>query len=123
MNTFKKVTDHNNVSGNDKRTCEFFEELSDILGYKPMCSRSQLSSAGSGDKRRHSEYGNRVPEKKKKKYVPAAESTNKALLSWLEEIQKRREEREEWRLQEMREMHQEKCEMFREYLDILKSRK
>ena len=30
--TFTKTVDHNNITGNDRRTCPYYDELSDIFG-------------------------------------------------------------------------------------------
>ena len=30
--TFTKTVDHNNITGNDRRTCPYYDELGDIFG-------------------------------------------------------------------------------------------
>ena len=47
---FKAVIDHNNKSGNDRKTCRYFAELEEISGDRPNIRPvAILSSSGSGD--------------------------------------------------------------------------
>lgn len=37
---YKNTVDHNNKSGNDKKSCKFYEELNDLYGTKPSTTPS-----------------------------------------------------------------------------------
>ena len=51
--TFKRHVDHNRVSGNDRRECGYFQQLSELYGYRPSVTPVvTLSSSGKGDTRR-----------------------------------------------------------------------
>ncbi|XP_068757597.1 uncharacterized protein [Montipora capricornis] len=45
---FTKTVDHNNVSGNDKKTCPYFEELNDIFGMTPSVKPVAVCSNRAG---------------------------------------------------------------------------
>ena len=32
---FKKTAEHNNISGNNRKNCRYYEELNDIMGFRP----------------------------------------------------------------------------------------
>lgn len=42
---YRDVIDHNNTSGNSKKTCAYFNEISDIYGYKPNVNPIMISSS------------------------------------------------------------------------------
>ena len=44
---YKKVKDHNGVTGNGRRTCKFYDKLDAILGHRPASAPSVLMDAGS----------------------------------------------------------------------------
>ena len=44
---YKKIKDHNGVTGNSRQTCKFFEKLDAILGHRPASSPSILLDVGS----------------------------------------------------------------------------
>ena len=50
LKQYKKVVDHNRQSGNDRKTCQYFDELNDILSEKPdVTPQVTFSSSGFGD--------------------------------------------------------------------------
>jgi len=42
---YREVIDHNNTSGNDKKTYPFYDELSDIYGYRPNVNPAATTSS------------------------------------------------------------------------------
>lgn len=44
---YKRVKDHNSVTGNGRKTCKFYEKLDAILGHRPSSAPSVLMDAGS----------------------------------------------------------------------------
>jgi len=47
---YRKTVDHNNRTGSDRRECAFFNELSDVYGYRPTVHPvATSSSTGKGD--------------------------------------------------------------------------
>ena len=44
---YKKVKDHNSVTGNNRKTCKFYEKLDAILGHRPASTPSSLLDTGS----------------------------------------------------------------------------
>ena len=50
---FRKCEDHNNKTGNDRRECPFYKELSEFYGYRPnVRPYATVSSSGHGDSAR-----------------------------------------------------------------------
>ena len=45
---YTAVKDHNNVTGNDKKTCSFFDELDAILGHRPASAPTVVLDASAG---------------------------------------------------------------------------
>ena len=39
---YKKVKDHNGVTGNGRKTCKFYDKLDAILGHRPASAPSTL---------------------------------------------------------------------------------
>ena len=46
--TYTNVKDHNNVTGNNKITCPFFDELDTVLGHRPASVPSLVLDASTG---------------------------------------------------------------------------
>lgn len=46
--TYTTVKDHNNVTGNDKKTCPFFHELDTVLGHRPASAPTLVLDASAG---------------------------------------------------------------------------
>ena len=44
---YKKVKDHNGVTGNGRKTCKFYDKLDAILGHRPASAPSTLLDTGS----------------------------------------------------------------------------
>ena len=46
---YKKVKDHNGVTGNGRKTFKFFKKLDEILGHRPASAPAVLLDAGSSN--------------------------------------------------------------------------
>ena len=44
---YKKVKDHNGVTGNGRKTCKFYDNLDTILGHRPASAPSTRLDTGS----------------------------------------------------------------------------
>ena len=44
---YKKIKDHNGVTGNGRQTCKFYDKLDAILGHRPASAPSVLLDVGS----------------------------------------------------------------------------
>ena len=92
---FKKVRDHNDKTGNDRKECEFEEELAEFFGndpkIMPLATDSSLSGNTSTDEEEETGGNCREPPKKKKR---RSKSSATEMIEFLTEYkeEKRREE-------------------------------
>ena len=125
--TFRATVDHNNISGNNKKTCPFFNEMNELYGYRPNVQPVATSNSNGVETKRAAPTSNssddKTDEKKKKKYVTAAEASSNTLLAWLKAQDEKREKREEEKLKAVREMHNEKMSIFRDLLSVMRDEK
>ena len=140
---FTKTVDHNNVSGNDKKTCPYFEELSDIFGMTPsvkpvaVCSnragpvgedliRTSSSSgsfaeaaASSTDGRRPSlDNEETLRREVKRSRAKRALQSKESLTDLFKEYQREQREKEEEKEKHVMEMHQQKMQRFDRLLEL-----
>ena len=126
---FRKTHDHNNISGKERRTCPYYDEMMELYGYRPNVEPvATCSSTGSGDRVRNLKRVNNEaeddepsssgpPQKKKRNYTTSSEASSNALLSWLEKQNKKREENESKKLELLERMHNEKMAMMERLID------
>ena len=136
---FTKTVDHSNVSGNDKKTCPYFEELSDIFGMTPsvkpvaVCSNragpvgedlirtssSSGSAASSTDGRRPSLDNEETPRREvKRSRAKRALQSKESLTDLFKEYQREQREKEEEKEKHVMEMHQQKMQRFDRLLEL-----
>ena len=140
---FTKTVDHNIVSGNDKKTCPYFEELSDIFGMTPsvkpvaVCSNracpvgedlihtsSSSSSFGeavvsSTDGRRPSLGNEETPRREVKRFrAKRALQNKKSLADLFKEYQREQREKEDEKEKHLMEMHLLKMQRFDRLLEL-----
>ena len=137
---YRKTIDHNNRTGNERRECAFFSELSEVYGYRPTVNPvATASSSGKGD----SLSGNSEDETReivspipgpsasgtKRKLAGQDDSTkvksrrrksSDEMVSWLDEYKKEKAAQEEERLKQMKELHREQMELLGGFLQVLK---
>ena len=106
ISAYRRAVDHNNKSGNDRKECASFKELSDVYGYRPTVKPvATSSSSGNGDslsrneeeettKAQNDDSEDSQPRKKKRK--PSATPEKEQLVPWLETYRQGRAEREAW---------------------------
>ena len=123
--TFRKYTDENNKSGNGtKSPPPFFNEMSNIYGYRPnVTPQVTLSSTGNGDKKRKiatvedADEDQHVDVKRPRK---SASSTGDKILEFLNSARVERQEREERLLEAAQKMHEEKMALMGQLVNILR---
>ena len=141
--SFTKIVDHNNVLGNDKKTCPYFEELRDIFGMTPsvkpvaicsnradpvgedlICTSSSSRSFGeaavsSTDGRRPS-LGNKETLRRevKRSRAKRALQSNESLADLFKEYQWEQREKDEEKKKHLMEMHQQKMQQFDRLLEL-----
>ena len=138
---FTKTVHHNNVSGNDKKTCPYFEELSDIFGMTPsvkpvaVCSnragpvgedliRTSSSSFGeaavsSTDGRRPSLGNEETPRREvKRSRAKRALQSKESLADLFKEYQREQREKEDEKEKHLMEMHLQKMQRFDRLLEL-----
>ena len=113
---FKEIEDHNNHTGNDKKTMKFHEELSECLGSdRKVTPVLTLESANNGTEQSDSEDESsdaarakvKRPPRKRKSHSSATE-----MLSFMKDYTAKREKVEEEKVRLMREMQEEKKTFF-----------
>ena len=118
------TVDQNNTSGNDRKTCAYFDEMSNLFQQDARIQPVTLCSSRAGTRI--------APEYKCDKAVTCSESENEEiprkrkrkpqakddLVSLFKEFTQRREERGKERMQELREMHTEKMNVMGRFLEV-----
>lgn len=121
---YKKVSEHNAKTGNDKKECEFEDELSEFFRSDPKIipptTVSSLPTVSAGSQSTHegeeSPLANAVPREKRKR---RSKSSAAEIIEFLTEFkeEKRKEEQQKFDLAER--MHEEKMGVMARFLDIL----
>ena len=121
---YVKTVDHNNKSGNDSKTCSYFEELDAIFAYNPsVCPIAECSNRKGYMKVVNRELlleANEDQEdglsdlKLKRKRSSVPHTLEKSLSSFHKDL---REDNEQ-RMKKFEEMHQEKMRRFDRLLDL-----
>ena len=137
---YTKTVDHNNVSGNDKKTCPYFEELSEIFGMTPcvkpvaVCSNratsptsgfqadacSSNSSGGSlaSSMQELSSDNECLPQKEKQRRGKRPAQSKESVVDLFKEYRLEQKLKEEEREKNLKEMHLEKMRRFDRLLDL-----
>lgn len=125
---FKKVQEHNSKTGNDRKECEFEEELAEFYGNNPKILPSTTISAltagvGSGDdlssdeENLHPQRANKHAPKKKRKR--AARSSASEMIEFLREFREDKKQEEHEKIDVLKRMHEEKMDFMDRFLGIL----
>ena len=139
---FTKTVDHNNQTGNDKKTCPYFEELSDIFGMSPavkpvaVCSNragtsgADLTVASSSSQSRESVASSIAAEgsssdtevtprkERRRSSAKRALQSKESLVDLFKEYQREQREKEEEREKNLRDMHRAKMQRFDRLLEL-----
>ncbi|CAG9825745.1 unnamed protein product [Phaedon cochleariae] len=103
--TYKSIKDHNNKSGNDKRTWPFYEIMDEIFSKKAWCAPVAVASSSGISTKSASES----------EYTSLKESPKTPVAKLLAKRLGQKEDQEEAR----NKRHREKMEMDQKFLDIL----
>lgn len=145
---YRDVVDNNNTSGRERKVCAYYEELSEIYGYKPNvnptavqsslplpsqagCStptpsrkRKDLFSDEEKDESDGSEAQVASPRPSStptsRKYAKKPKSNSQEVIDAMKAIHEEQKQAEQNRLKLAKDMHDEKMDMFSKFLDILK---
>ena len=121
---YKKVTEHNNRTGNDRKECEFQAEMTEFFGPNPkivpaatVSSMAMESGTADHSDDEDEELPRNTPPKKKKRR--SSKSSASEMIEFLKELKdgQRKEELEKMSLSQ--KMHQEKMSVMNRFLDIL----
>ena len=121
---FKKTADHNNISGNNRKNCPYYEELNDIMGFRPNVK--PVSTVGTMKRRtvenvEDGDMADERPEKKKRKYMSTSSVIGDKILEKMEELREERRKREEENRQLIERMHNDKMQILRDLVNVLKN--
>ena len=118
---YNKVVDHNKITGNDKKTCKFYDDMDKLFGCKastnPRCTINTVRS-NPGEKNDHDEKMKRnnsddeagVTRTKRKKKVSRS---NNDTSEWLKSYADSQKVAEEKRLTAIENMHKEIMTLFK----------
>ena len=131
--SFVEVEDNKRTTGRGKKTCKFYNELGNILGFKPGVNPvSTASNSGRGEiTERKSQVKNesteeeetedRTPTKKRKRSDSGRpKASGEAILKLMEECREERKAREERQYAYLQKMHEDKMKILSGFLEILK---
>ena len=140
ITNFKKTNDYNKKSGNDRKTCGFYEELSELFSGNPTFVGPQTTKETPIFKRKREDADdvesdedddeNEVVGKEKKKSDADEEgkkakktkkvSASSEMLEFLKEYAKGQKEEREHQKEDRKKMHNEKMDLFREMVKTMK---
>ena len=121
---YKKVREHNSKTGNDKKECEFEDELSEFFRSDPkiipLATVSSLTTASAGststDEEEESPLAIAVPKKKRKR---RSKSSAAEMIEFLTEFKEEKRKEEQRKFDLAQRMHKEKMDIMSRFLDIL----
>lgn len=145
---FRKCEDHNSQTGNERRECPFYKELSEVYGYRPnVRPYATASSSGQGDSLRCPENDSAKSEKssdddvkertpetstatKKRKTVASSSTTPKKprlgsggrneCLAWFKDYAEQKRVEQEAQREKAEKHHRDKMELLSGILGVLK---
>ena len=124
--SFVEVEDNKRMTGRGKKTCRFYNELGNILGFKPGVNRvSTVSNSGRGEiTERKSQVKNKStadeetedhqrPTKKRKRSDSGhPKPSGEAILKLMEECREERKAKDERQFAYLQKMHKDKIKNF-----------
>lgn len=132
--SFVEVEDNKRATGRGKKTCKFYYELGNILGYKPGVNPvATASNSGQGEiteeksKVKKTDTGEeegtedqRPTKKRKRSDSGRPKTSSEAILKLIEECKEERKAREERQFAYLQKMHEDKMKIMSGFLEILK---
>ena len=132
----KEIADHNNKSGNGKRTWKYFTEMEDCIGgqcsVNPTFTLESSSASVISDQESSSEDDeNSSATANKKKKAPSKRPSKKRksrssaseMLEFLRDYQSKREEVENKKIKILQEMNEDKKAFWSNLLEVMKTAK
>jgi len=135
ITNLKKTKDHNNKSGNERKTCPFFKELEELYDGNPtFCGPVNTRETSIFQQRKRKltdkkedndkEEDEEEKEETKKVDVPTTKKSKKSasneMVDFLKEYVKSQKDEKQNEKEERRKMHEEKMGLFREMVKTLK---
>ncbi|XP_068690430.1 uncharacterized protein [Montipora foliosa] len=131
--SFVEVEDNKRATGRGKKTCKFYYELANILGYKPGVNpvatasnsgrgeiteeKSKVKNEGTGEEGTEDQ---RATKKRKRSDNGRTKASSEAILRLIEECKEERKAREERQFAYLQKMHEDKMKIVWAFLEILK---
>ncbi|XP_062606717.1 uncharacterized protein LOC134268476 [Saccostrea cucullata] len=129
---YKKTIDHNSHTGNEKKTCQFYEDFNEMYGHRSGTQPEFVMSSRSTEKecRRKSDSHNDESlespgpssTKEKEKKAPKRKGRHDANLEFLEKYAKKQESFQKDRLDLLKEQHVEKMSMMDKLMNCFKQK-
>ena len=134
---FKKTEEHNAKTGRERKTCEFYEELSDCLGDNPKiipvatvasakaaASTNQREEASTtDDSNDESSTLDSTSPKKKRKETPKKRRRSKSsaseMIDFLKEFREEKKKEDQERVILIERMHADKMKVMERFLSIM----
>ena len=137
----KEIQDHNNKSGNDRKTWKYYEELSQCLSEEasinPVCTMESSLEVQNDNHLEDEELDGNTSdpdstsnvgcsfltskkEKKRCRKRPASRSSATEMLKFLKGYCEKREKTKEEKLTQLREMKEEKQQFYNRFFDLMK---
>ena len=124
---YKKVMEHNDKTGNDRKECDFQEELEEFFGTDPkiipvatVSSLTAKTATGSLSTDEEEELPlascRDLPKKKKKR---RSKSSATEMIEFLTEYKEEKKKEEEAKIALAQKMHDEKMGIMERFLDVL----
>ncbi|XP_068735392.1 uncharacterized protein [Montipora capricornis] len=127
LEKYKKVKEHNDKMGNDRKECDFQEELEEFFGTDPriiptatvssLTAKLATGNTSTDDEEESPLASCREPPKKKKKRRSKSSATE--MIEFLTEYKEEKQKEEEAKIVLAQKMHNEKLGIMERFLDVL----
>ena len=124
---YKKVKEHNDKTGNDRKECDFQQELEEFFGTDPkiistatvssLTAKPATGNTSTDDEEELPLASCREPLKKKKKRRSKSSATE--MIEFLTEYKEEKRKEEEAKIVLAQKMHNEKMGIMERFLDVL----
>ena len=123
---YKKVKEHNDKTGNDRKECDFQQELEEFFGTDPkiiptatvsLTAKPATGNTSTDDEEELLLASCREPPKRKKKRRSKSSATE--MIEFLTEYKEEKRKEEEAKIVLAQKMHNEKMGIMERFLDVL----
>ena len=129
----QKLATKGDGSGQGRASVTYYDDMHELIGDQPCSSPKRTmstslcssmaeanESTSSTSSSSSSSSTSSKSEKRGKHYVTAAESSSKAILTFMKAYEDRRKEQEEKKLAMVERLHKEKCSLIKDLISVLK---